>query len=117
MVGTCRGGSPVVGDDDERQGECEQCGLVVYDYVGKGCALRPIDFSEREDEQGNGDRDDAVAEGNNPVDDAYFSFTCQLIAPPFRKINFSKQAGVVQRRVGGSARLPPSCSLDSCWCA
>jgi hypothetical protein len=83
---------PVVGDDDEGQSEREQRGLVVHDYVGEGCARGPIDFSERKDEQGNGDRDDAVAEGNHPVD-AYFSFTCHLIAPRFRKISSSKQAG------------------------
>ena len=59
-------------------------------------SFRAIDFSEWEDKQGNGDRDDAVAKGNNSVY-AWVSFACRLVTPPFSQIlGLSTLLGVIK---------------------
>jgi hypothetical protein len=69
---------PIVGDDREGQGKREQCGLIIGDYVGEGCVFGTINLGEGEDKQGDGDRDDSVTEGNNPVD-ACLAFVCHFV--------------------------------------
>jgi hypothetical protein len=42
-----------------------------------------MDFGQREDQECDRDRDNAVTEGNDPVDTC-FSFMCHLLASAFR---------------------------------
>jgi hypothetical protein len=92
MVGTAAAlrvvNPPVIGDHGEGQSKREQRGLIVDDYVAQGGIFGAIDFSEWEDKQGNGDRDDAVAKGNNSVY-AWVSFACHLVTPPFARSSAS----------------------------
>ena len=47
------------------------------------------DFGQRQDQESNCDRDNAVAEENEPFD-ICLSFMCHLLAQPFRQINFRR---------------------------
>jgi hypothetical protein len=45
-----------------------------------------VDFGQRKDKESNCDRNNAVAEENEPFD-ICLSFMCHLLAQPFRQIN------------------------------
>ena len=59
--------------------------MIVGDDVAQGGIFGAIDFSKWEDQQGDCDRDDAVAKSNNSFY-AWVSFACHLVTSPFSQI-------------------------------
>ncbi len=54
---------------------------VLNNNVHQRRAFSRVDFGQREDQERDSDRDNAVTEGNDPVD-ACFSFTCHCSLQP-----------------------------------
>ena len=66
--------------------EGAECCPVLDNDVGERRAFSRVDFGQREDQERNSDRDNAVTEGDDPVDSCS-SFICHPLAPALRQIS------------------------------
>ena len=69
-------------------------GLFSTTMSAEGRVFGRVDFGQREDQERNCDRDDAVAEDNGPFD-ICLSFMCHLLAQPFVRSTSSVGNGKV----------------------